>query len=274
MIRPPLLITSLQNEQVKALVRLRNRRERDKLGLTIIEEPLVVERAAASGYPLESVYFCPEQMDDQGRRVLAGLEARPGLNFVQLAPAVMAKVAYRDKPEGLLVVAPLRELDLASLDLRPDVPALVVVLEGVEKPGNLGAVLRIADGAGAQAVLVCGGGTDLFNPNVMRASRGAFFSVPTVAADTGDILGFLSARGVQTVATSPAAAHDYSRIDLTGPVAVVLGTEHDGLSRELLEACDLTVSLPMLGTGDSLNVAASAAVFLYEAVRQRRHNEG
>lgn len=272
--RKPLLITSLQNDQIKNLVKLRSRRERDSQKLTIIEEPLVISRAMAAGYPLQTVYFCPEQMSDQARFVLAQLQAFSELQQVQLAPQVMTKVAYRDHPEGLLVVAPQAALRLDQLGLAHDSrPALLVVLEGVEKPGNLGAVLRIADGAGAQAVLVCGQGTDLFNPNVLRASRGAFFSVPTVAAETKDILVFLSGQGISTVAAAPAATDQYSKVDLTGPVALILGTEHEGLSSDLIVACEKTVAIPMLGAGDSLNVATSSAILLYEAVRQRHANQ-
>jgi len=270
--RPPLLITSLQNDQVKNLVKLRGRRERDRQRLTIIEEPLVISRALAAGYPLQTAYFCSEQLDRTGEEVLAALRKQGNAEIVQLAPPVMTKVSYRDRSEGLLVVAPQTGSGLADLRLPgPDgPPALLVVLEAVEKPGNLGAVLRIADGAGAHAVIVCGGGTDLFNPNVLRASRGAFFSVPTASAPTGEVLAFLRAGGVTTVATSPAASLDYCATDLTGPVALVLGTEHEGLGPDLLDHCDRTVSIPMLGAGDSLNVAASSAVVLYEAVRQRR----
>jgi len=142
----------------------------------------------------------------------------------------------------------------------------------VEKPGNLGAALRIADGAGADAVIICGSGTDVFNPNVLRASRGSFFSVPTVAAESEIIVEYLREQGVQLVAASPIADHSWDEVDLIQPVALVLGTEHDGLSPELMSRCDLTVGIPMHGTGDSLNVSISAAILLYEAVRQRRHN--
>lgn len=274
--REPLLITSLQNDQVKDLVRLRNRRERDERRLTIIEEPLVISRALTAGYPLRTLFFCPEQLSVEALPLLARLQAVPQLEQIRVSAQVMAKVSYRDKPEGLLVVAPQVAPSLDQLDLtnHPDRPALVVILEAVEKPGNLGAVLRIADGAGVQAVLVCGQGTDLFNPNVLRASRGAFFSVPTVAAETAEILAFLENQGITTVAASPSAAIDYSTADLTLPVALVLGTEHDGISSDLLLACRQTVAIPMLGIGDSLNVATSAAILLYEAVRQRRYCKG
>jgi TrmH family RNA methyltransferase len=179
----------------------------------------------------------------------------------------MDKISYRDQGEGLLVVAPQVTLSLADLNL-PASP-LLVVLESLEKPGNLGAVLRVADGAGADAVLVCGDGTDLFNPNVLRASRGAFFSVPAVAAGTEDIHHFLRAANIAAVATSPVANHRWDKVSMTGPTALILGTEHGGLDPQWLALADLTVGIPMLGTGDSLNVSTSAAVLLYEAVRQR-----
>lgn len=265
-----LKITSLQNDQVKALVRLRNRRERDRQGLTLIEEQLVIRRALAAGYPFRSLVYCPELLDADGHALLADLRSIDGLRLIEVTGPVMAKVSYRDTSDGLLVVAEQRRVTLD--DLAPADPALVVVLEAVEKPGNLGAVLRIADGAAADAVIVCGDGTDLFNPNVLRASRGAVFSVPTVTAPVEETLAWLAARGIRSVATSPAAGQVWAAADLAGPVAILLGTEHDGLSDRLLAAADTAVSLPMLGAGDSLNVSASCAVMIYEAVRQRRHS--
>ncbi len=262
-----LKITSLQNEQVKNLVKLRQRRERDRRGLTLIEEPLVIKRALAANYPCVAAYFCPAYLDEEGRALLQALQAAAGLNLSEVTAPVMDKISYRDKPGGLLVVAKQQRVELSELQLKK--PALLVVLEAVEKPGNLGAVLRIADGAGADAVILCGDGTDLFNPNVLRASRGAFFSVPTVTAATDTVLTWLATNYIRRVATSPAAADNWSDVDLAQPVAIMLGTEHDGLSAQLLNAADLAVSLPMLGAGDSLNLSTSAAVLLYEAVRQR-----
>lgn len=261
------IISSLQNDQVKMLVKLRNRRARDQLGLTVIEEPPVIARALDAGYPLHTVYHCPELLDDARRPLLAALRALPGISVVEMTKPVMTKASYRDNPEGLLVVAPQVKPALDELNLSGGGP--LVILEAVEKPGNLGAILRIADGAGAAAVLVCGQGTDLFNPNVLRASRGAYFHLPTVEAPAERILTYCAEHGITTVAASPAAPNRFSDTDLARPVALVLGTEHDGLSDEMLAACDVTVSIPMLGAGDSLNVASSAAVLLYEALRQR-----
>ncbi len=275
---PPLRITSLKNDQVKDLVRLRHRRNRDQASVTIIEEPFVIRQALRANYPLRAVYFCPEQVADQDRELLDDLldlcEAphaeRP--SAVELAPQVMDRVSYREKSEGILIVAPQVKTDLESLSLRNESaqPALLVVLEGVEKPGNLGAALRVADGAGADGVVICGDGTDLFNPNVLRASRGSFFSVPSVTAESEAVVEYLHQKGIRLVAASPIADHHWDEVDLTIPVAIVLGAEHHGLSPELISRCDLTVGIPMRGTGDSLNVATSAAILLYEAVRQRR----
>ena len=265
----PLRITSLTNDRVKDLVRLRNRRQRDERGLTIIEEPLVIRRALAAGYPCTEVWYCPEQ-ESPATAALRGKLLAGGAAAVEAYPRVMDKVAYRDRSEGLLVIAPQAPQGLDDLALPTDRASLLVVLEAVEKPGNLGAVQRIADGAGADALIVCDGGTDLFNPNVMRASRGACFALPTVAADGDVVRNWLKAQGVATVATSPAAGTAWDAADLAGPVAIVLGTEHEGLGQTWLTGADRTVSIPMSGVGDSLNVAASAAVLLYEAVRQRR----
>ena len=263
----PVIITSLQNDRVKELVRLRTRRERDRAGLTLIEEPLVISRALDAGYPLQTLFFCPGRIAPENQDLLDRLLDLSGLECIKVDEPVMDKISYREHAEGLLLAAPQLTRELSGLKLRS--APLLVVLESVEKPGNLGAVLRVADGAGADAVIVCGTGTDLFNPNVLRASRGSFFSVPTVNADTDTVQEFLRSRNIAAVATSPVADHRWDQIGMTGPTAIILGTEHDGLSVEWLTRADLTVGIPMLGTGDSLNVSTSAAVLLYEAVRQR-----
>lgn len=263
----PVIITSLANDRIKELVRLRTRRERDRRGLTLIEEPMVIARALDADYPFHALFYCPERVAPEHAEVLDRLLGLAGLELIQVNEPVMDKISYRDQGEGLLVVAPHLTVSLKDLEL-PANP-LLVVLENVEKPGNLGAVLRVADGAGADAVIVCGRGTDLFNPNVLRASRGSFFSVPTVADHTDAIQQFLLSGKIAAVATSPVADHRWDEIGLTGPTAIVLGAEHAGLSSEWLSRADLTVGIPMLGTGDSLNVSTSAAVLLFEAVRQR-----
>lgn len=265
--RQPLRITSLKNDQVKNLVRLRNRRHRDLSGLIIIEEPLVLRQALNCGYHLDAVYFCPELVAPKDLPLLEEILAKTSESF-ELTQSVMDKVSYREKSEGILVLAPqvIRNLEDLQLETNP----LLMVLEAVEKPGNLGAALRVADGAGADGIILCGGGTDLFNPNVLRASRGAFFSVPAVTAELSEVVAFLKERDIKLVAASPDASDNWDEIDLAQPCAIVLGTEHEGLSPQMLEQCDLKTKIPMLGVADSLNVTTSAAVLLYEAVRQRR----
>lgn len=263
---PAAEITSLKNDRVKDLVRLRTKRERDRQDLTIIEESLVIGRALDAGYPFRTLYFCPERVTDQP--LLSRLGDIPGLESVRVTAPVMDRISYREQGDGLLVVAPRMTRTLADLDLPAD--ALVVVLENVEKPGNLGAILRSADGAGAHAVLLCGAGTDPFNPNVLRASRGAFFTVPTVAAPAPEVLDFCRERGLRTVATAPDAPAPWDGLDYTDGTAFLLGAEDTGLTPGFRAAAQATVSLPMAGVGDSLNVSTTAAIMLYEAVRQRR----
>ncbi|RKZ18955.1 RNA methyltransferase [bacterium] len=262
-------ITSRTNERVKSLVRLRNRRQRDEAGLTIIEEETVIRRSLEAGYPRTEVWYCPQRESPAIRALRDELLSGAAVAIEADGP-VMDKVSYRDESDGLLVVAPQVRRRLDELELPADRPPLLVILEAVEKPGNLGAVQRIADGAGCQAVIVCDGGTDLFNPNVLRASRGACFAIPTVAAGGNAVRSWLDARGVRTLATSPMATATWDMADFTGPVAIVLGTEHQGLTQDWLDTTDENIAIPMAGIGDSLNVAATAAVLLFEAVRQRR----
>ncbi len=265
----PLPISSLANSRIKDLVRLRQRGRRAGRSVMIVEESLVIARGLAAGLSVREVYFCHDNLDADEQRLLNRLLGLPQVAAFELTRPVMAKVAYRDRPQGLLVVADRPVTALDDLELPAGEAALLIVLEAVEKPGNLGAVQRVADGAGAQAVIICGDGVDPWNPNVLRASRGTCFSVPTIQAGTSAVLDWLRARGIAAVATSPAATTGYTQVDLTGPVAILLGTEHDGLSPALLAAADHAAGIPMRGSGDSLNVSTSAAILLYEAVRQR-----
>ena len=278
----PERITSLQNPRVKALVKLRQRRERDRQGLTLLDETLVIRRALAAGYPLRTAFYCPAAVRDDETRALfddlrglgsldrsvePGEESPDRLELVEVTPAILAKIAYREHPEGLVVLAPQVQRKLTELKLGPR--PLLVVVEAIEKPGNLGAILRCADAAGADAVLCCDGGTDLFNPNVLRASRGTLFSVPTVVATTPAIQEWLAAAGITVLATSPAAAVNYTDCDLKGALALVLGTESSGLSATWHKVASQEIRIPMQGVADSLNVATTAAVLLFEARRQR-----
>jgi TrmH family RNA methyltransferase len=180
---------------------------------------------------------------------------------------VFEKLAYRDRPEGLLALAPQLTCTLAKLKLPPN--PLVLVAESIEKPGNLGTLLRSADAAGAHAVIVADPRTDVHNPNVVRASTGMLFAVPLAVADTAEVLAWLRERNIRILAATPHTDKNYTDVDMTAGVAIVVGTEQVGLSEVWMRAADLQVRIPMLGKADSLNVAQAATLLLYEAVRQR-----
>jgi TrmH family RNA methyltransferase len=265
------LITSLQNPRVKELVRLRTRRGRREQGVVPVEEPLVVRRALQAGCRLRAIYHCPELLgEEQAAELLAELTAAsdPTVATAELTARVMNRVSYRQRPTGLLALVTPVPHRLAELEMPAD--PLLLVVDRLEKPGNLGALLRAADGAGAQAVLVTAPGPDLLNPNVVRASRGALFALPVVVAPAGEIRRFLAERGIRVLAATPDARLVYTAADLRGPLAIVVGAEDRGLDRQWLEGADLRAAIPMQGSGDSLNVAVAAALVLYEALRQRR----
>ncbi len=261
-------ITSPQNPQIKRLIKLRDRRARDAEGQTLIEGGDEVALALAAGVALTAAWLCPDlPRFAKFDHLRAQLEAR-GVVVTEVSEAVFAKIAYQENPDGWLVVAPALRPSLDALTLPPN--PLVLVCESIEKPGNLGAMLRTADAAGAHALLVCDAITDVNNPNVVRASRGAVFSVPLAVAPTATTVAWLHAQGLRIVAATPAAAQSYTEVDLRGPIAIAVGAEDTGLSAGFLAQADLTVRIPMVGRVNSLNVSASAALLLYEAVRQRR----
>jgi TrmH family RNA methyltransferase len=264
-----MVITSLQNLQVKQVVRLRGRRERDRERLTLVEGAEELALALESGARPQVVYICPE-LFTPGRPSLSAERVAGLSTVVEVTRPVFEKMAYRDGPDGWLAVVPSlsRRLDEIAAGPAP----LLLVAEAVEKPGNLGAMLRSADAAGVDAVIVCDPTTDINNPNVVRSSKGALFSVPVAEADSAETLAWLRSRQIKVVAATPQAPLDYTQADLRGAVAVVVGTEKEGLTSAWLTAADVAVRIPMRGRVNSLNVAASAAILLFEAVRQRSAN--
>jgi TrmH family RNA methyltransferase len=277
-------ITSLQNSRVKQLVKLRDRRARDEAGRFLIEGYREVRRAVAAGVKLQELYCAPDWYLGENEPGLVDAAQRAGAEVFELSRPVFAKVSYRDRPDGLLAVAPQWKRTLADLatmagrglspagdggrKARPTDPLLLVV-EAIEKPGNLGTLLRSADAAGVDAVLVCDPVTDLFNPNVVRSSTGVLFAVPVVVAESAEVRAWLHERGIRAVATTPAAPALYTESDLRGPLAIVMGSEQYGLSEFWLKESDLLVRIPMAGQADSLNVGMAAIITLFEAVRQR-----
>jgi TrmH family RNA methyltransferase len=260
------LVTSTTNPRVKALVRLRRRRDRDAAKRFLVEGNREVRRAVAGGVAFEELVVCPALLDEERRATVDDLTSA-GTAVVMVAEAPFRKVAYRRHPDGLLGVARQPELPLERLSLPPQ--ALAMVVAGIEKPGNLGAMLRAADGAAVDAVVVADPATDLFNPNVVRASQGALLARPTAIATAEATVAWAAGRALRLVAGFPAATADYWDADLTGAVGLVVGSEHAGLEERWAEVCT-PVRIPMAGIGDSLNAATAAALLLYEAVRQRR----
>jgi RNA methyltransferase, TrmH family len=264
---PVEIITSLQNPRLKRLVRLRDRRARDEEKAFLVEGYREVRRALEKKVSMDELYYCPDWFLGENEPALLEQAAAAGAKLFELSKEAFAKVAYRERPDGILAVAPQWKRTLESLEL-PAEPFLLIV-EAIEKPGNLGTILRSADAAGCDAVIVCDPVTDLFNPNVVRASTGVLFSVPCAVEEGGAVLAWLRKRGIRSVATTPAAAELYSEADLKGPLAVVMGSEQYGLSEFWLKNADQSVRIPMAGQADSLNVAMAALITLFEAVRQR-----
>ncbi|HEX5827226.1 MAG TPA: TrmH family RNA methyltransferase [Candidatus Limnocylindrales bacterium] len=263
---PDVELTSVKNPRVRAALALRDRRARDEAGVTLVDGARELGRAVAGGVQVTEVFAADSLLDDEARTVLDDAR-RAGAIIHRATAGVLDRLSYGDRSEGLVAVVRVPDQSLSAL--APAHPALVVILEGVEKPGNLGAVLRTADAAGADAVIAADPRTDLFNPNTIRASLGTIFAVPVAAATSAEVRAWLEAAGVTILATRVGADMDYSSADLRGPVAIVLGSEAEGLTPAWDGDGVIPISLPMLGVGDSLNVSITAAVLLYEARRQR-----
>lgn len=265
-------ITSPANPRIKAIAGLRRRRAREQERRTVVEGRQELALALGSGVVPELLLLCPELMGADADQLVAVLQGRArerGSEVVLASRGAFEKAAYREGPDGVLAVVPT--LDRRCADVLPGLPgdALVLLCEGVEKPGNLGAMLRTADAAGVHAVLAADPVTDWGNPNTVRASKGTVFSVPVADDSTGTTLDALAARGIPVVAATPDTATTHTEVDYRGPVAIAVGTEKTGLTDEVLERAEHRVRIPMVGRANSLNVSTSAAIVVYEAVRQR-----
>ena len=261
------LLTSLKNPKVKYAVSLRERRERDSRGVTILEGYRELFRANAIGLPFHEVFYCPELFLGENEDALLDSLASRGASLYRCSEDVLRKLAYRDRPEGLIAVIEVRRKTLADI---PKVPnGLYLVAETIEKPGNLGSMLRSADAVGATAMIVCNKQTDFYNPNVIRASTGAIFSVPLAEATSEECLAWLRSFGIRTLAATPHTTRNFTDADMAHGVAVVVGAEQFGLTPFWMDSADEKVVIPMLGLMDSLNVATAATILLYEAARQR-----
>jgi RNA methyltransferase, TrmH family len=260
-------LASPSNPRIKAAVRLRDRRTREELGLTIVDGARELRRALDAGVDVVEAFLYEPALAGEDARVALDRLRASGVPLHSVTEPAFTKVAFGARVDGLVAVVRPPALDLAALRLPQD--PLVVVVEGVEKPGNIGAILRSADGAGADAVIAASPRTDLWNPNVIRASAGTAFSVGLAAGPSSLVLGWLRERSVRIVAARVDGALPYSEADLTGPLAIVLGSEAEGLTRTWGGPDVTAIRLPMQGVADSLNVSVTAAVLMYEARRQR-----
>jgi len=263
----PIRITSPRNERVKAALALRDRRDRDRTARMLIEGYRENLRALEHGVRPSEVFFCRSLFLGTNEDALLARAAAAGADLLDCSEEVFRRLSYRDRPDGLLSVAPILRRRLE--DLSPGPNPLVLVMEGIEKPGNLGTMLRSADAAGVDAVIVADGRTDLCNPNAVRASVGAIFTVPVVEATSEEAIRWLRAHAIRILAATPAGQRPYFECDMRGPTAIVVGSEQYGLTAAWLDAADEQVLIPMRGSCDSLNVSAAATILLHDAVRQR-----
>jgi TrmH family RNA methyltransferase len=263
---PDAVISSPKNPRVRAAADLRERRSRDATGLTLVDGARELGRALAGGTRVVEVFADDTSLTSDAVVVVERARAA-GAAVIPVTRVVLDRLAYGNRSEGLVATVAVPDLSLGALHLPAD--PLVIVLEGVEKPGNLGAVLRSADGAGADAVIVADPRTDPFNPNAIRASLGSIFTVPLAAGSNADVRAHLAAAGLRVLAARVDATITYTEADMRGPLAIVLGSEADGLTGAWADQGVVPVRLPMLGLADSLNVSIAAAVLLYEARRQR-----
>lgn len=257
-------ITSLQNDRIKHLVKLRDdKRQRQRDGLMLVEGRDEILLAIAAGFVPRTTITCPEltsvpfTLDD--------------VESVSVTVPIFEKISNRENPDGWLAVFPIPQRALS--DLRLGQRPLIIVAESVEKPGNLGAILRTADAASVDALIVCDPRADVYGPNVVRASRGTVFSLPIASGTSQEVFDFLKQRGIGVLAATPSATQPYTSEDMRGPVAIAVGTEDEGLTGFWLSHADVKVMIPMSGKVNSLNVSIATALIVYEAVRQRSENK-
>lgn len=264
-------ITSIQNPKVKKAVKLNERSERNRSGLFLIEGYRELKRAVDAGVVIQTLFYCPHFFLGENEGALIDKVRSSGAETLCSDEKVFAKLSYRDRPDGLIAIAhqmrhQLRDL-IARLAGKKD--PFIVIAEAIEKPGNLGTILRSADAAGVDGVIVCDRCTDIYNPNVVRASVGTLFTLPVVEAGGAETLQWMLEHKIKVVATSPSAKEEFTDANLKGGVAIAVGTEQLGLSELWMQAADLKVRIPMRGVADSLNVATATTLLLYEVVRQR-----
>lgn len=259
------MLTSNQNPKIKEAIKLRDRRDRDQTGLFLIEGYRELRRAAENGIKIIRLFTCEEFYLGENEPELISLIQSQGAEIFPCLDQVFEKLSYRDRPDGLLGIAVQMKHTLPESFSKN---SLLLIAESIEKPGNLGTMLRSADAAGVDAVIVCDRCTDIYNPNVVRASVGTLFTRPVIEASSEETLQILKRNHIKIVAATPSAKIEFTQADLKGPIAIVVGTEQLGLTDLWMKEADIKVRIPMHGKADSLNVAVATTLMLYEVRRQ------
>lgn len=261
-------ITSMKNPKIKLAMQLTNRRVRNQTGLFLIEGYRELSRAVQARVKIISLFICPALFLGTNEKNLIDQAKQDQAFTYYCSESVFKKISYRDRPDGLIAIAEQMHYPLHSILFSPT--AFVVIAEAIEKPGNLGTILRSADAAGVDGVIVCDRCTDIYNPNVVRASVGTLFTTSVIEATSQEVLSLMRKHKITVVAATPSASQEFTEADLTGPVAIAIGTEQLGLSDFWMKQADICVRIPMHGIADSLNVATATTLLLYEVIRQRK----
>ncbi|GAA3653599.1 TrmH family RNA methyltransferase [Flavivirga jejuensis] len=260
-----LVITSTQNPFIRQLAQLKDKsRERRKTGLFLIEGEREISLALKGNYELETVLFYPELISQEQLNDLTNQQA----STIEISKEVYQKLAYRDTTEGVLAVAKSKDHDINHLEFSTKTP-LILIAEAPEKPGNIGAILRTADAANVDAVIIANPKTDLYNPNIIRSSVGCVFTNQIATGSTSEIITFLKENNIDIYCAALQASVNYHTQDFTKPTAIIVGTEATGLSHEWLESSTQNIIIPMQGEIDSMNVSVAAGILIFEAKRQR-----
>ncbi|WP_276366125.1 RNA methyltransferase [Chryseolinea sp. H1M3-3] len=261
------LITSVQNPKIKNILALEKARERNKQNLCVIEGIKELSLAVAGAYKISSVFYCPEIIESDEVQTIV----KDDQLLIPVQQNVFSKLAYRESTGGIIALAEQKKHALETLELTPK--PLLLVLEGVEKPGNLGAVLRTADAAGIDGVIICDPRVDFYNPNVIRSSVGCVFTNQIASATSAETIAWLKRKNIAIFCTYLKASKPYDDVDYTPATAIVMGTESVGLSDSWVENANENIIIPMQGKIDSMNVSTAAAVVIFEARRQRGFKE-
>lgn len=264
-------VTSFQNLEVKKAYRLKNKRQRDQTDTFFIEGFRELSRAVDGKFTIEKLFFSPEHFLKNQEIPLIQKIAKTQAELIECSKAVFEKLSLRDRPDGLIAIAKQRHLGIQDLDhlLKTKQIPFLLIAESIEKPGNLGTILRSCDAVQVDAAIICDQCTDIYNPNVIRSSIGTLFTQKVIECTTKDLLHYLAENKICILAATPKAKKEYTCVDLSEKIAIVVGSEQYGLSDAWMNQCDLQVKIPMLGVADSLNVSAATTLLLYEVIRQR-----